>query len=98
LKDFYDDQLIIRKMQRMEKAAAQAADEDDDEEDEDPRPRGTQRSRPTQIEDDDSDGIEDGGQERKKTITRVKREKQKSLARAASPDDEEADTVDMDAD
>jgi hypothetical protein len=94
LKDFYDDQLIIRKLQRIEKASAQADDDEDDEED--TRPRGTQRNRPTQI-DDDSDNSVDVQEERRKTIKKVKREKQ-SLERAASsePGEEEVDAMDTD--
>lgn len=96
LEDFYIDQLILRKVQRMEKAAARV-DEDDDSE-EDAPPRGTQRNRPTQIDDDDESADEQA--ERRKTFTKIKRERQKSrglsIARDASlePDEAEVDAMD----
>ena len=99
LEDFYDDQLIVRKVQRMEKAAAQAAEDDDSEED--ARPRGTQRNRPTQIDDEDDESVAEQEQ-RRRTITNIKREGQRShgvrLARAAAlrPDEEEPDAMDTD--
>jgi len=49
----------------MQKASAQVDDDDDDEDD--ARPRGTQRNRPTQI-DDDSDESVNVQEERRKTI------------------------------
>lgn len=77
----------------MEKASTQVDDEDEDEED--ARPRGTQQ-KPTQIDDDSDDSI--GVQEeRRKTIKKIKREKQ-SLGRAGSSEsgEEEVDAMDTD--
>jgi E3 SUMO-protein ligase NSE2 len=94
LKDFFDDQLIIRKLQRMQKASAQVDDDDDDEDD--ARPRGTQRNRPTQI-DDDSDESVNVQEERRKTIKKVKREKQSLMKVASSvPVGEDVDAMDTD--
>jgi hypothetical protein len=94
LKDFFDDQLIIRKLQRMQKASAQVDDDDDDEDD--ARPRGTQRNRPTQI-DDDSDESVNVQEERRNTIKKVKREKQNLMKVASSePGGEEVDAMDTD--
>ena len=94
LKDFFDDQLIIRKLQRMQKASAQVDDDDDDEDD--ARPRGTQRNRPTQI-DDDSDESVNVQEERRKTIKKVKREKQSLMKVASSvPGGEDVDAMDTD--
>ena len=100
LEDFYDDQLIVRKVQRMEKAAAQAAEDDDSEED--ALPRGTQRNRPTQIDDDEDDDSVAEQEQRRRAITKIKRERQRShsvhVARAAAlePDEEEVDAMDTD--
>jgi E3 SUMO-protein ligase NSE2 len=93
LKDFFDDQLIIRKLQRMQKASAQVDDDDDED---DARPRGTQRNRPTQI-DDDSDESVNVQEERRKTIKKVKREKQSLMKVASSvPGGEDVDAMDTD--
>ena len=91
LEDFHIDQLVLRKVQRAEREAAGGAiDDDDDDDDDDVRPRGTQRNRPTQIDDDD-DTVDI--EERRKSIKRVKREKREnrgmSAARVASPDPDE---------
>ncbi|KAE9380231.1 hypothetical protein N431DRAFT_539897 [Stipitochalara longipes BDJ] len=98
LEDFYIDQLILRKVQRMEKQNAQAAEDDDDEGDS--RPRGTQRNRPTQIDDDEDDDTITEQEQRRRTITKIKREREKSrgvsVARAASLDGEEVDAMETD--
>jgi len=100
LEDFYIDQLILRKIHRLEKQNAQAAEDDDDDE-EDSRPRGTQRNRPTQIDDDEDDDSDAEQEQRRRTFTKVKREREKSrgvsVARAASlHDEEDVDAMDTD--
>ena len=78
----------------MQKASAQVDDDDDD--DDDARPRGTQRNRPTQI-DDDSDESVNVQEERRKTIKKVKREKQSLMKVASSvPGGEDVDAMDTD--
>jgi hypothetical protein len=102
LEDFFIDQLILRKIQRLEKQNAQAAEDDDDDDDEeDSRPRGTQRNRPTQIDDDEDDDSDAEQEQRRRTFTKVKREREKSrgvsVARAASlRDEEDVDAMDTD--
>jgi hypothetical protein len=98
LKDFYDDQLVLRRVQRAEKEAARV---NDDEDEEDLPPRGTQRNRPTQIDEEDDNVDIDDETKRRNTITRVKREKQQSrglsLARAASSEPgDEVEAMDTD--
>jgi hypothetical protein len=101
IKDFFDDQLVLRRVQRAEKEAARANDDEDDEED--MLPRGTQRNRPAQIDDEEDDSVDlDEYAERRKTITKIKRERQRSsgLGRArgvsSEPAEDEVEAMDTD--
>ncbi|CAK3997162.1 hypothetical protein DOTSEDRAFT_31429 [Lecanosticta acicola] len=60
-KDLRKDPVIVRKIQRLQKAkrVQQEQDQDEDEDEEDDAPRGTQRRRAQTIDDDDAANIED---------------------------------------
>lgn len=83
LNDFHDDILILRKILRKQKEDAQQQDDDPD----DQAPRGTQRNRPEQIDDEDSDGVdvEDDGATNRAEALRIKRERQQSRGPSMAP-------------
>ena len=88
LKDFYDDQLLLRQVKRSRKQAAAAQLDDEDEEDY-AGPRGTQSNRPESIDDEDEDEGDDIEEDRRRTIARVKRERQQSRGPSRAPRDRE---------
>jgi hypothetical protein len=83
LKDFYDDQLLLRQVKRATKQAAAA--ELDEDEDDYAGPRGTQSARPEQIDDDEDDDEGVDVEDRRRTIARVKRERQQSRDLSIAP-------------
>ena len=101
LKDFYEDQLLLRQVKRSKKQAA-AAELDDEEEDDYAGPRGTQSAHPEQIDDDDDDdddddeGDVDAEEDRRQTIARVKRERQQSRGPSIAPRHGEAEEAEDD--
>ncbi|TVY84540.1 E3 SUMO-protein ligase nse2 [Lachnellula suecica] len=83
LKDFYLDELILRKVERAKRLEEQG-DDDSSDEDDDIRPRGTQKNRPASINSDDDMDI-DADEDQKQRIARVKRERQKSRGLSMAP-------------
>jgi E3 SUMO-protein ligase NSE2 len=86
LKDFYDDTLLARQVKHAEKEAAREEDEDEDEEEDEVAPRGTQRSRPEQIDSDEVDiDEEDEAEQHRQHIAKVKRERGQSRGLSLAP-------------
>jgi hypothetical protein len=100
LKDFYDDSLLLRQIQRIKQKASQDYDDDDPDEE---APRGTQRNRPEQIDDDDdSDGVDVDETAGSAKLAKIKRERHQSRGHSTGPsrgrfsepdDDEDMDDV-----
>jgi len=86
LDDFYDDHDVVRRIRRANRQAA--FDVEDEEEDQ--VPRGTQRSRPEEVDDESGEDLQ------QKMVSRIKRERQ---SRSLLPEShEEADAEVMDED
>jgi GAF domain-containing protein len=77
LDEFYDDGEILHKMRRADREAAREMEEDDEEEQ---APRGTQATRPEELEDDE----ESEAVSSRKSIARVKKERQ-SRGQSSAP-------------
>jgi hypothetical protein len=80
LDDFHIDNVLLRQVKQAARQAARDLEDDDD--DDDSAPRGTQRNRPTEIDEGDSVDVEE---ERRQTIAKVKREHQQSRGPSVAP-------------
>lgn len=89
--DFHLDNVLLR---QIKQAARQAARDQEDDDDDDPAPRGTQRNRPAEI-DEEGDSV-DVEEERRQTISRVKRERQQSRGLSLAPAHDESPSPGLD--
>ena len=86
LDDFHIDNVLLRQIKQAERQAARDLEDDDGD---DSAPRGTQRSRPADVDEEDDDSV-DVEAVRRVTITRVKRERQQSRGLSIAPGHQES--------
>ncbi|CZT45860.1 related to DNA repair protein MMS21 [Rhynchosporium secalis] len=97
MEDYVKDELMARKVERAIRREKEQDNEDDEADDD--LPRGTQRSRPEQIDDDgDDDIVDDVNQARQAKAARIKRERARSRGGLSMAPSQPAATMDSDED